>query len=928
MQEDRDYLIHKVFPRIQAIAERRDVSVVPLDLRWGITEDESRSGKVIEVCLQEIENSRPFFIGLIGNRYGWCPSKEELRKNKLLQERWGDWLEKDIENGLSITEIEMQYGVFRSKDSICAHFFIKQSADGTDENDSNNLRLFKQVVRNNGRYPVYNYHNPEELGEMIEKAFIAHLDQLFPEKNLSDEARWHIEQQTILHQYMEVFIPKEDNLRALDSFAESQEQNYLIIHGNSGTGKSALIAQWCKKHESENVIYHFVGSMGKGDSFVQIQKRLCYELCEKCNLIFKTSDKIKDSEYKNALVTIYRIAAQKGKFTIAIDGIDKLPLGEGETIFDYLPVLPSANLKYIFTSDSDNKTVQLFRYLGYQNYQIHLLSHNEKYELIVKKLKRYGKNLSPQMVNVIASHRLCENLFVLTTLLEEIVSYGKYETLNERIAFYLEATSEPDFYQRILKRYETDFSSVRPDFILSLINLTLFGFTESEILELTGLKQLHFSQFFCAFHKHFQMKNGRLRIAQRQLRDAIKARYADNERNVSRAIVSFFNGKKTSRAYEELSGQYFLMEKDEALYQLISDVWVARQINDRALGAYWQALRNIDKEKYSMNVYLREDSFITYRLRDDYCRLGVIAAHSLSDYNTAVDLLQQAWNAYKERGEKAKLGEVNMECAEMCRTNKTYQFAITYFKIALDCFLEVYGQESREVADVYNGMGLTYSDMGECGKAMDNYVKAQKIYLGKYGKMHSSISTLYNNIARTFMEYGSIDHALHFFEEAISIEKSLSGNISDGLATMYNNIGMIFHQKEDYAHALFYYKNALESANILWGGRGLLCAHCHSNIGSVCLATKKYETAENEFLMSIKILSETVGEGHYETAKDLNNLGIVYHLTGQLQKASQCYHSAINILERRMLFKSFTGEDYTQELSDIRKRLQIVDSQL
>ena len=37
MQSERDYLITKVFPRLQAEAARRDVTIIPLDLRWGVT---------------------------------------------------------------------------------------------------------------------------------------------------------------------------------------------------------------------------------------------------------------------------------------------------------------------------------------------------------------------------------------------------------------------------------------------------------------------------------------------------------------------------------------------------------------------------------------------------------------------------------------------------------------------------------------------------------------------------------------------------------------------------------------------------------------------------------------------------------------------------------------------------------------------------
>lgn len=43
MHAERDFLIKKIFPEIINEAAKRFVSVVPLDLRWGITEDEAKS---------------------------------------------------------------------------------------------------------------------------------------------------------------------------------------------------------------------------------------------------------------------------------------------------------------------------------------------------------------------------------------------------------------------------------------------------------------------------------------------------------------------------------------------------------------------------------------------------------------------------------------------------------------------------------------------------------------------------------------------------------------------------------------------------------------------------------------------------------------------------------------------------------------------
>ena len=62
MQEERAELVTKVFPELRKIAAARDVTMTEIDLRWGISKEESESGKVIQICMNEIENSRPVFF--------------------------------------------------------------------------------------------------------------------------------------------------------------------------------------------------------------------------------------------------------------------------------------------------------------------------------------------------------------------------------------------------------------------------------------------------------------------------------------------------------------------------------------------------------------------------------------------------------------------------------------------------------------------------------------------------------------------------------------------------------------------------------------------------------------------------------------------------------------------------------------------------
>lgn len=90
MQEERNYLVKKIFPAIKRECSSRGVDFVALDLRWGINDQMSRSGKVVEICMDEIVRSRPFFIGLLGGRYGWIPqgSDNAITEKLLLKIRY------------------------------------------------------------------------------------------------------------------------------------------------------------------------------------------------------------------------------------------------------------------------------------------------------------------------------------------------------------------------------------------------------------------------------------------------------------------------------------------------------------------------------------------------------------------------------------------------------------------------------------------------------------------------------------------------------------------------------------------------------------------------------------------------------------------------------------------------------------------------
>ena len=116
MQEDRDYLIKNIFPVLRDRCRARQVDFVEVDLRWGITQKQAERGEVLPTCLAEIENCRPFFIGLLGERYGWVPDQID---KELLEDQ--PWLEDHLEK--SVTELEILHGVLNNPEMKDLSFF-------------------------------------------------------------------------------------------------------------------------------------------------------------------------------------------------------------------------------------------------------------------------------------------------------------------------------------------------------------------------------------------------------------------------------------------------------------------------------------------------------------------------------------------------------------------------------------------------------------------------------------------------------------------------------------------------------------------------------------------------------------------------------------------------------------------------------------
>ncbi|XP_040273389.1 NACHT domain- and WD repeat-containing protein 1 [Bufo bufo] len=78
MAEERDALLEMAYPEIQAFCQKHGLTFEVVDMRWGVRDYASVDHMTTDLCLKEIKTCQktsigPYFIALIGSRYGFRP---------------------------------------------------------------------------------------------------------------------------------------------------------------------------------------------------------------------------------------------------------------------------------------------------------------------------------------------------------------------------------------------------------------------------------------------------------------------------------------------------------------------------------------------------------------------------------------------------------------------------------------------------------------------------------------------------------------------------------------------------------------------------------------------------------------------------------------------------------------------------------------
>jgi tetratricopeptide (TPR) repeat protein len=632
MHAERNELVKRVFPRLRQVCEEREVTWGEVDLRWGITSEQKAEGRMLPIVFEEVRRCRPYFIGILGARYGSLP---EVIPEELVQRE--PWLAGH--RGRSVTELEILHGVLNNPSAAGHAFFYFRDpryADGLEEESADNaarLAALKDSVRKAGFPVTEDYADPRRLGELVESDFRAVIDQEFPKVLLDPLDREALDHERHAEHRRRVYVGRTDYFDWLDKHATGDGPP-LVVLGDSGLGKSALLANWSAiyraDHPDQPVLLHFIGATRTSADWTAMIGRLLGEFGRLLGVALEVPTR--SDLLRTAFATSLRTLAAKRRVVILLDGLNQLEDRDGASDLVWLPAQIPQNVRLV-VSTLPGRPLEELQKRGWPTLCVEELTVEERLRLIPRYLTQYSRELEADRVRRIAAMPQCSNPLYLGALLNELRIFGRYEDLDKRIAYYLEAENSAELYARILKRWEDDYTEGRPGWVeaaMTMLWAAKHGLSEAELLEALGtgdepMPHAPWSALYLAADQALIERSGLIGPSHDHFRKAIEARWLRSEKARIAAherVASYFAEKHpgTIRALDEIPWQFMCAEEWGRLADFLAD--------PRQLEALW----NRDA-RMVRRCWHEIESKSTYRAADAYG--GLLAQPLTSDRGTA-----------------------------------------------------------------------------------------------------------------------------------------------------------------------------------------------------------------------------------------------------------------------------------------------------
>ncbi len=389
-------------------------------LRWGVTDEQKADGAVLPICMAEIDRTRPYFIGLLGQRYGWVP--DEIPPQ--LVDELG-WLVEDT--GRSVTELEILHGVLNNPEAAGHAFFylrdaawvetIPEADRATFVEDSpvGVQRLAELRARiDASAHPSSTYPSPEQVGDQLFADFESLINRLYPVDAPDDPAaRARATHEAFGTARFGLHIDRPD-VRAAVEVALSGGRP-LLVTGTPGAGASSLVTNWAwaaaqpggeadGAADGARVLIHHVDASPEAADYRHVALRIA-------QFLGVDGDEAPSDHVaaRNQLTKSFRHTTHTSQPTLVIiDGADRLDDVDGAPDLRWLPLSVPSHVRFVVTGADDRQRAAAAA-RGWSTVVVPDLSLSERRAIATAVLAAGSKALDPENLEALATADGCAN---------------------------------------------------------------------------------------------------------------------------------------------------------------------------------------------------------------------------------------------------------------------------------------------------------------------------------------------------------------------------------------------------------------------------------------------------------------------------------------------------------------------------------------
>ena len=967
MHAEREELVKYTFPELRRRCRERGVEFVDVDLRWGVTQEQSERGEVLPICLAEIERCHPYFIGLLGERYGWVP--EEIDQELFDSQ---PWIKEHKEK--SVTELEILHGVLENPKMEKHSFFYfrdpeisrqvetalsKESGYLSESVASKNKQSSLKERIANSDFLQQNYEDVKTLGEQVLGDLWATIDKQFPESEVPsnlEQARLEHEAFAAVRRY--VYIGRQKYFDRLDAHVSSDEPP-LVLLGESGSGKSALLANWAFNYQKTYplipLIQHYIGSSPYSTDWASMIRRIMGEL----KSYFNIEQEIPDNpiELRGAFANWLHIVSTRGKVVLIIDALNQLEDHDQALDLVWLPSVIPNNVRLIVSTLSGRSLDVITKY-NWPTFHIKPLEKKDRKTLIIQYLQQYAKALDLEQTTRIVNVAQSANPLYLRALLEELRIFGKHEELDNYIEYYLKAKTITALYAKILKRYEEDYESSHPGLVhqvMTCLWAARRGLSERELLELLGeegdpLPVAYLSPLHLAAEESLVSRSGLINFSHDYFRQAICKRYLGDEEKqkaVHMKLAKYFQmNDLDARKIDELPWQLKEAQQWRQLSELLSEQSFFRsayKASQYDVMAHWAAVEknsahrmieayaNIIEapEAYPPNLcsslsqlfhatgymskaaILRKTVIEAWGYTHDVIYFRNLIEHAsiltdIGDFKAALTLLKDAEKYFRKKKHNKDLAISLVEQVIILCVQKKYDMAMPLILEAEDLTRSL--SDKNILATTLHEKAILLIYQGELEKSLAPNQEAEKIFqeLGDLRELANSL----DNQASVRAKCDDISGAMALNEKAATVFRELGDK--PGLALcLFKKVAFLL-DKGNVNDAISILKHAEEILDQT--DNRVTSYECFMVLVSALMRTEDFELSL-KYLKKAELLARELG------VKE----NIIYCLTkqGVISQKQSVFQNAITFYEDAEFLCREIGDKKT--LADImRKRAEIL----